>query len=223
MAKKALCKESVKHIFRMKHMQEKWKNMLPNISCLEGKLLDHEYRIPYIEGVDIDASLYEWRNDSSQFIKCVEKVIKNYLIPDEKDMLDFSITSEYKTVFGNNYPQNGKSLKTTNVDCVCSNLRLGNDGIVYNFDYEWIFDFPIPWKYVLWRSLNQIYTKYNVYLKDKISAYDFYARFEMDKKSVQIFEKMEQRFSNYVRGDGNKEAYLINYRKTALLQNIRLV
>lgn len=222
-SKKAICKESIKHIFRMKYMQEKWKGVLPNISCLEGKLLDNEYIIPYIEGVDIDSSLYEWRNDSSQFIKCVEKVLKKYLISDEKNMVDFDITPEYKKVFGNNYLQNEKSLKITNVDCVCSNLRLGNDGIVYNFDYEWIFDFPIPWKYVLWRSLNQIYAKYNVYLKDKISAYDFYAQFEMDIKSVQIFEKMEQQFSYYVRGDGNKEVYLSNYRKAALMPNIRWV
>lgn len=73
----------------------------------------------------------------------------------------------------------------------------------------------------MWRALNQIYTKYMIYLKNQISIYDFYGQFGIDTNSAKIFEKMEQQFSCYVRGKDNEERYLTKYRKNALMQSIK--
>lgn len=222
-AKKALCKEAKGHITRMKQFEEKWSGMLPNISCLTGTVLDDAYVIPYVDGTDMDDYLYSWRNDSAQFVKQVQNIMNKYLTPAEKNMVAFKMTKEYETIFGNNYLEGDKCLKITNVDCVFSNLKLSGDGKVYNFDYEWIFEFPIPWRYVLWRTLNQLYTKYMIYLKSQISVYDFYGQFEIDAGSARVFEKMERQFSYYVRGKDDEERYLSKYRKKALMQCIRWV
>lgn len=221
--KKALFKEALSHIFRMKQMEEKWNNILPNILGLTGKILDDEYIIPYIDGTDVDVSFYICRNDSIQFIQKVQDFIKKYLIPAEKDMVEFKVTKEYEKIFGNNYPQGAKSLKVTNIDCTFSNLRQSEDGEVYNFDYEWIFEFPIPYTYVIWRALSQLYTKYMIYLRGQISINDFYAQFGIDVENVQIFQKMEQQFSYYVYGKNNRERYLSNYKKSAFMQSVRWV
>lgn len=221
--KRALCAEALEHIREMKNMEEKWCGVLPNISCLKGELVDDEYVVPYIDGSDLDSYFYTWRNDALQLIEQVQHIIKKYLTPNEKEMIDFKVTKEYEKIFGNNYPQNAQSLKITNIDCLFSNFKLTGDGEVYNFDYEWVFEFPIPYKYVLWRALRQIYLKYLAYLKDQISWFDFFERFEIDEDNMRIFDKMEKKFSEYVLGKDNAERYLPNYRKNAFMQSIRWV
>ncbi len=221
--KKALCKASLEHITRMKEMGEKWSGMLPGLLYLSGELINDEYVVPYIKGTDLDTTLYPWRNDRSQFIEHVRKMIRDYLTPDQKDLINFEVTDRYEHIFGKNYPATAKSLKITNIDCLFSNLRLTADSRVYNFDYEWIFEFPIPYYYVLWRALWQLYIKYMVYLKNQISMDDFYAQFGIDPEDVEIFKKMEQSFSYYVRGTDHAEIYLPNYRKNAFMQTIRWV
>ena len=100
---------------------------------------------------------------------------------------------------------------------------MAGDGRVYAFDFEWVFEFPIPYKYVLWRALKQLYIKYFVYLKGQISGNHFLEYFGIDERSIQIFERMEKKFAEYVFGKDNRERYLSNYRKSAFMQNIRWV
>ncbi|MBD5489854.1 MAG: class I SAM-dependent methyltransferase [Lachnospiraceae bacterium] len=221
--KKALCKEAIKHVLEMKRMETKWNGILSNVLCLEGRLEGDEYILPYTEGIDLDAYFYTWRNDSEQFIKQVEKVIKEYLTPNEQDFMDFTVTREYEEIFGDNYPPKAKSLRVTNVDCLFSNLRKMADGRICSFDYEWIFEFPVPYKFVLWRALTQLYGKYMIYLKTQISKNEFLARFEIDTESAAVFEKMNQKFSYYAHGENDKEKYLVNYKKAAFMQDIRWV
>lgn len=221
--KKALCEESLDHIRGMKHKEESWNGMFPNVLCMAGKLKDNEYVIRYIDGLDMDTWLYTWRNDIGQFIRQVQDIIKNYLTPNEKDLVEFKLTNEYKNIFGNNYPRHDQSMRVTNIDCLFSNLRIAKDGRVYNFDYEWVFEFPIPYKYPLWRALNQLYVKYAVYFKEQLSKHVFLKNFGIDIDSTLIFEKMEQQFAQYVFGKDNMEKYLYNYRKNAFMQNIRWV
>ncbi|MCM1120964.1 MAG: class I SAM-dependent methyltransferase [Eubacterium sp.] len=221
--KKALCEEALRHILEMKDMEEKWNGMLPNVSYMAGELVNNEYIVSYVDGIDLDSYLYTWRNDAAHFIEHVQNIIGSYLTPNEKDMIDFEGTKEYEAVFGSNYPQKARSLKVTNIDCLFSNFKLTGDGKVYNFDYEWVFEFPIPYKYVLWRALRQLYIKYLVYLKNQISERDFLGRFGIDEDSMLIFGKMEKNFAEYAFGKDYRDKYLSNYKKNAFMQSIRWV
>lgn len=222
--KRALCIAAVEHIHEMKRMEEKWNGMLPGISCVEGELTAEGYVVPYIDGVDIDSHLYTWRNDVPQFLEHVQRFIKLYLTPSMEEMTAFKVTGAYEKVFGKHYPENAQSLRITNIDCLFSNFKLAGDGKIYNFDYEWVFEFPIPYQYVLWRALRQLYIKYLVYLKNQISERDFLGQFGIDTGHMQIFEKMERKFGEYVFGEGNsREGYLLNYKKSALMQSVRWI
>ncbi len=221
--KRALCKEALGHIHQMKHKEEVWNSMLPKVSCMTGELTNDEYIVPYIDGIDLDTHFYTWRNDIEQFLEHVKFFVRNYLTPNEKDMINFKITDGYEDIFGNNYLGNARCLKATNIDCLFSNFKLAGDGRVYAFDFEWVFEFPIPYKYVLWRALKQLYIKYFVYLKGQISGNHFLEYFGIDERSIQIFERMEKKFAEYVFGKDNRERYLSNYRKSAFMQNIRWV
>lgn len=221
--KKALHEKALDHIRRMKKMERKWKSVLADINCLTGELVNDTYVTPYVEGIDIDTYLYSWRNNIEEFVLQTRNMIKFYLTPQETDFIDFKVTEEYRSIFGDYYPDNAKSLKITNVDCIFSNMKLVEGFKAVSFDCEWIFDFPIPYEYVLWRTLNRLYIEYMVYLREQLSKKEFLMKFGISPENALVFEKMERVFMDYVHGKNGEERYLKNYRKGAFMQNIRWV
>lgn len=100
-----------------------------------------------------------------------------------------------------------------------SNVKVGEDGQLYCYDYEWIFDFPIPYEYVLWRGAKILYEKYMAYLKRMISKQEFLVKVGISQENIQIYEAMERNFGRYVT---ENQKYLHNYRKSSIMQAITI-
>ncbi|MEZ3485048.1 MAG: class I SAM-dependent methyltransferase [Lachnospiraceae bacterium] len=218
--KRALNTLALKHISNLKINENKWVNCLPNINYVEGILENGDYLTPYIEGTDLDTVFYEYRNDIDLFIERFQYYIKRYLKPEEKDLIPFSVSEDFVGVFGKLYPSNKMALKCTNADLIFSNLKLTLNEELYCFDYEWIFDFLIPYEYVVWRSASQLYDKYMIYLRNRISRDDFFVRIGFPQENLFVYEQMEKNFHMYVYGN---EDYLKNYRKSSMTQKIRFM
>lgn len=218
--KGALNTSGLEHVSNLKANENKWKHYLPKINCVEGTLENGEYILPYIEGVDLDVIFYEYRNDIDLFVNKYCYYIEKYLKPSKNEMIPFSISEEFMSVFGKTCPFDQKSLECTNADLIFSNLKLANGEKLYCFDYEWVFDFLIPYEYVVWRSASQLYNKYVVYLKNKISRMDFFLKIGFSKENVYVYEQMERNFYKYVYGE---EDYLNHYRKSFMTQQIKFI
>lgn len=218
--KKALSEEAKFHVLQMKTKEEKWKNSGMPICYVSGHVENDTYAVPYIEGVSLDEYLYEWRNNPDEFIKVIKDILEKYLTPQDSDMVPFKVTEKFKEIFGDIAPKDAKSLRVTNMDILFSNLKLTDDKEIYNFDYEWIFDFEIPFDYVLWRALDQLYSKYMAYLKRKISLNDYLNKLGIVMENIPTYENMERNFAEYVFGIGRKEEYTKRYRKNVLSQTI---
>lgn len=219
-AKKALSVEADEHIRRMKENEENWKKSGMSFHFVEGHIVNGSYVVPYIEGITLEELLYEWRNNTDIFIKETRNIIDKYMVPPEDKFVPFVKTEEFERVFGTLAPENAKSLKVTNIDIILSNLKIDKEGRVYNFDYEWIFNFEIPFEYVLWRALMQLHKKYSVYFKNKISLTDFLCAFGISVDNMSIYENMDKNFAEYVFGENREEEYLKKYRKKILSQKI---
>lgn len=218
--KKALNPSAEEHIHKMKENEENWKKCLPHICCGQGVLENKEYILPYIEGIDLDVLFYDYRNDAELFVERFRCYVKDFLQPQKSSMRPFTPSDRFHTVFGFEYPSNEMSLECTNVDLIFSNLKLTEDKKLYCFDYEWVFEFPVPYEYVLWRSASQLYIKYTIYLRNKFSKKDFLVKAGISEANLSVYEKMEACFHNYVYG---KAEYLNNYRKTSVIQQLRFV
>lgn len=218
--KEALSEDARSHILQMKTKEEKWKNSGIPIRYVSGQIENDAYVVPYIEGLSLDEYLYEWRNNTDEFIRRIKEILGKYLTPKDSVMVPFKITDEFKKIFGDIAPKNAKSLVVTNIDILFSNLKLTDNKEVYNYDYEWIFDFEIPYDYVLWRVLNQLYSKYMAYLKPKISLNDYFNRLEIVMQNIPVYENMERNFAEYVFGIDRKEEYTKRYKKNVLSQTI---
>lgn len=214
--KKPLTSEAKAHV---KKMREYAADRACRFCFANGYLKNNSFFQEYIEGEDLDTIFYQYRQDSQLFIKKTKEVMKNYLCPDKDNMVEFFVTEEYRKLFGDNYVKNAMCLQFTNLDLTFSNLRLDKNGRIHCIDYEWIYDFPIPYEYVLWRGVTQLYTKYMIYLKNKISRQDYLTALGLEKDNLVIYGKMEQKFVESVYGTD----YLSHYRKQAITYDLRFV
>lgn len=212
--KKALTKEAENHI---KQISKCNLDSFAGMRFLNGKLSGNSYIVNYIDGIDLSSLFYQYRNDATLFIEKVQEAIRTYLKPNISELIEFKMTEEYKNIFGENYVENGKCLCPVNIDLIFSNIRIAVDGNTFCIDNEWIVDFPIPFEYVLWRAVSQLYSQYMIYLKNQISRQDFLLAVGLNEANIVIYQKMETNFYHKI----YKTDYTVNYKKPALMYNFR--
>ena len=210
----------------LKNMVE-WKDLLqseyPNIVYVDGKLSEEGTSLQYsfIEGKSLEDEVGQLVHNTKKMIKKYREIIKRYFEYQREWEEEFVITDQYKTIFGEiGVSTSEKSLKVTNLDLALQNMIL-KDGIVYCFDYEWIFDFPIPYEYVIYRSVVSFYNKYHMYFLKKLSRIEMLSQIGVKAENIPVYDKMETKFREHIFGDNLKENYLKNYVKPSGMIEIK--
>jgi len=116
------------------------------------------------------------------------------------------ITPEFVKIFGDyegSRPFN--HIEVSNIDVNFKNLIVNNNNSYTMIDYEWVFDFPIPLNYILFRSIDAFYQRYcskaiQLYSREFV----FSKVLNLSEKDINAFRKMEANFAKHV---GN-EAHL---------------
>ncbi len=165
---------------------------LAQVSLKENDVLELEYISGKSYEEYIDELLEQGKQKESilairKFVDCVCR--------DRKE--GFQETEDFCRVFGeNSYSCGWESTWGIDVDSLMSNV-IYKDGFWYMYDYEWVFDFEIPVKYMIYRILNYFMTtgKRIGVLKDKI-----YKEFGITEKEKMIFRSMEDHFQKYIEG-----------------------
>lgn len=214
--KKALNQAAEEHVLKLKEKEEMFSGSLSKLHVIGGEIRGGEYQADYIEGTDIDSYLFGLRHKKEQLLGEIQKILTDYLMPQDSELSEFYLTDEFRNIFGSVVPERCKSLKVTNVDIIFSNLKL-NSGKMYCFDNEWVFDFPIPYEYVIWRVLWDFYEKYMAYLKSQMSWADFINYFGIANENDAKYRKMDICFNHYVYSD---RFYLNNYRQLIISNNV---
>lgn len=218
--KTALHKDARRHVLRMKENEQKWRDELSNIQYVEGNLVHGDYVTPYINGQDLDRIFYEYRHNTKMFIEKFKYYIENFLTPKDEKLIPFEVSPEFIQIFGENILEEKRSMKYTNIDLIFSNLKLSEYGQIYVFDYEWCFDFPIPYEYVIWRAAWNLHEQYKAYFRNLLCKEEFLAAIGISGKNSDVYLRMERHFGNYVYGNQEDEDYLPNYRKSAVMQKL---
>ncbi len=132
----------------------------------------------------------------------------------------FVRTEEFLEVFGQELSEEELALleadttcRVSNIDALFENILLTEDGN-YCLDYEWVFTFPVPEHFVKYRILYYFCEQYGS-LMGKVGTDEILAAFDITGEMVQVYEKMEVSFQNYVHGE-NKQLYLGNYMVSSL-------
>lgn len=128
----------------------------------------------------------------------------------------FEPDAEFKETFGEAvFPEEMEYAKGLNIDMTFDNIiRDENDGHYKTIDYEWIFPFDIPLKFVIYRAVLAFYTRNASAMKDIVTLREMYDCFRITEEETDIFAGMNEAFIAYVYGgaDGYNEN-LIPYKK----------
>lgn len=154
--KEAALPEAEQHIRNMFENRDiTYKNLkLCPCTLKEGKLW-----FEYIDGIVL----------TSKFMYAIEKKDKRYFYRlidqymrllefDKKNLCEFDNSSEFQKVFGNAIDFLGcKATKRCAFDCTTNNIIIKNDEVIF-IDYEWCYNFPIPYDLLRYHCLCTLYS-----------------------------------------------------------------
>lgn len=193
-----------------------------NVKYLKPEYDGVTFSYDFIEGEKLDKVILKDIHNKNKVISYLRKVVKEYLKCNEEMLCDFKVTPEYRNVFNENYVKTQeKSLKISNADMTLHNFIIDNAGEVYCIDYEWIFSFPIPFEYIVFRMLNDFWGNYGMYLTKYMSKKQMMVEVGIKEENIIIYEKMENSFAEYVYGKNRSEDCLSRYKKGNATISIR--
>ncbi len=119
-------------------------------------------------------------------------------------------TDEFRRVFGEAPEIDDRSFSVSNVDGLFENLMITQDG-TWVMDYEWVFDFPVPFGYLKYRILYYFYERFKSSFGWQ-DLYAFFGLFGMNEDLCKQYEAMEENFQTFVHGDSS-QGYLRRYQQ----------
>lgn len=110
----------------------------------------------------------------------------------------FTPNKEFLNLFGNrdySLLDGEISREQSNIDLVPGNIIVGDDGSMTIIDYEWTFPFPIPTRFILFRSLINTPEFNNIEIETKNRIWK---RYGITVEMQELFLRMEESFQQYV-------------------------
>ncbi|WP_143385596.1 hypothetical protein [Faecalibaculum rodentium] len=110
----------------------------------------------------------------------------------------FTPNKEFRNLFGDHdysLLEGEISREQSNIDLVPGNIIVGDDGSMTIIDYEWTFPFPVPTKFILFRSMlhSPEFNDMESEMKSRI-----WNQYGIADEMQDLFWKMEESFQQYV-------------------------
>lgn len=191
--KSPLCPEAEDHLLRMKDHEQAY---LPGqfdldgtsykVTCLPGQKRGDSLVYPYLEGESLGhlAGSAADSRDKERIIRMTDalwNLILQGQTPGESEKM-----GAFRTVFGSRLPeQAGALVMPANIDLIFDNLIFDGDEIRI-IDGEWIFDFPVPAGFILFRAVNELYSCHPL-LEMTLPEGDLLARYQISDRDIQSF------------------------------------
>lgn len=158
-------------------------------------LINDFVEIEYIEGITLTQKLNNLVLDNS--IDDFFSTLHNYIniLSFNQEVREFEISNDFINMFGNiSFEIPLEAVKINNIDFVFDNIIVNKKLNI--IDYEWIVDFYVPLKYIIYRAV-----KYYLMQLNQLNIFihmDLWTFVGINESEKMIFEKMECNFYNYV-------------------------
>ena len=198
--KKAMYPEGKKHVENLLMWQEKLKEPYARVGyvCNECRKNEEGITLSYVKAETLEEQLdaFLGMGEIKQAAMLLERYLKKIEVICSGEI--FVCTEEFKKVFGQaDFGEAEACAAVTNIDMVCENLILEKTPVV--LDYEWTFDFPIPGRFVLYRTIHYYLDTHPS--RAVLNREDFYEKFGISSELQETFAKMEEDFQKYVTGE----------------------
>ena len=126
---------------------------------------------------------------------------------------NFAKTDKFIEMFGDLDPSdNEKSYPVTNIDSNFDNFLTDGDKI-WCIDYEWVADFPVPIRFIKYRTLLYFYTKNSELLGNSMPVDRFLEHYGFTSDDIELFGAMDDNFQQFVHGKDRKYILTSRYEK----------
>lgn len=223
--KQALRKEAVAHVTGLIANREQLLDLKVGPAPVEI-LSDADgcAAFPFIRGTSLAKEVNESLGNRQRFLNAmhhaVDSIYGTYLNTPEC-LVDFVLTKEFEETFGSfseeterDVFKGTKSLKVSNIDSILSNFVRMEDGSLVCLDYEWVFSFPIPVEYLIYRTVFYYYSENVHYIK--MSEPELWAEFGIAEAKISLFRRMDDQFQQHVHGKDRRYIYTSRYGKQTL-------
>lgn len=187
----------------------------------ELDILLPEYRedrviFEYLNGHNLESMIVSQMDDVDELIEIISNSLDRITDISDEYKTDFFVTDSYREVFGDIYPDSdSQAYNFTNIDVLFDNIIIKERKYIC-LDCEWVFHFPIPVKFVRYRSLFYFFQKYEAYLKKWTDFEGFFKIFDIAPEETTVFMEMERNFQMYVTGKDFENDYVYKYEKECL-------
>ncbi|WP_090738046.1 hypothetical protein [Paenibacillus sp. Mc5Re-14] len=192
--------EGMSHIKKMAENYNLLLKTYNNISLCRNSLHDQYIEFEYITGQTLNERLLNLSNSYNKnlFLTEIASVIERiYRISDK---IPFSYSAEFSEVFGDQLKEMPNDYKMESF--LHSNIDINFDNIIesdkdfnwYMVDYEWVYSFPVPIRYIQFRSLLYFYTANSMILQEFILFEEILDHLEFTDLEVKTFQNMDEHF-----------------------------
>lgn len=191
--------ESASHIRNIKMWSDRLTKRFEHVEMevSEAILENDTLYFNYIDGKTLEDVLDEYllADDKEGFLKAVQSYVAK--INKAYEVEPFQATNEFVEVFGEiDFAGEMGATRELDIDLIFSNIIL-SDGRWIVIDYEWTFDFPIPIKYLFYRTA-VIYSLNSPKRKEFCGGL-LMDLFNITRSEVVCFETMERNLQrNYI-------------------------
>ncbi|MDO4519589.1 MAG: hypothetical protein Q4B47_04765 [Eubacteriales bacterium] len=203
--KMALFPEGEEHIRHIKHCENALTECYHDsrITLNRCEYDEQGAWLEYLTGETLEEQLDEMVLDGQQERVC--EFLMDYLDEVKKGFQNtsFEMTEAFREVFGEvELPANLLSGNIVDIDMVLNNVMAVNGWTL--IDYEWTFDFPIPFDFVAYRIL--YYYLHGSSTRNTLLSYDLIRKIGITEEMEQIYSSMEKHFQEiYVQRDSKRD------------------
>lgn len=210
--KRAMDPRAIPHLLSIEEKYNCISESFNMLSLVPYEKTEKGIKFEYVEGRPFLGEVDYTKLDSA--VGKIEACMNTIFSTELENIRPFEITDEYRKIFAETCPlsllgQDG--LVVSNPDSIFDNFILGDQ--IYCLDYEWMFSFLVPLKYLKYRTLHYLYRRDVLKLMDlKIQERDFLRHFGYTEDEIADCESMELSYQQYVHGKDLRYAYLAHYK-----------
>ncbi|WHY19023.1 hypothetical protein QNH28_27125 [Paenibacillus sp. G2S3] len=209
MEKHPIYAEGFAHIQKISENYKLLNAVYNNISICSSELFDDHIKFEYIKGQTLNERLLKLTDsyDKISFLAELSEITEKMY--SSKTKTPFNYSDEFESVFGTEYKQllsscNLESFLHSNIDTNFDNIIVSDeDNSWYMVDYEWVFSFPIPIRFIQFRSLLYFYTTNSMMLQEFILFDEILKHFGFTKVEVEVYSDMDNNFIRFISDKGN--------------------
>ncbi len=208
--KTALTSEGQAHIDAFSDKSAIVQKLYQNIHAVGVRLENNGAVFPFVTGMTAGSDVESALHDPGETIRRLKQYLRK-IDTFQDDFTDFIPSNAFTEVFGE-IDYDGPALPYANVDEILDNFLITDGGLTL-IDYEWVFDFPVPIRYIQFRTIYYFYVKNHSILSQTMDEQTYLSRFNCPPDEVALWKRAEDHFQQYVHGKDRCFSYPAAYEK----------